>query len=415
MKKLLFINLQQFSQKKLMYFLLFFVFFNSCSAAPLPLTTVQQENETQVFSTSTLAEPTPTVYLPLILTTSDSKFFGVYLKQYWTENNVIPIMSELDNLTGKKHSSVGWFIDLEDDAFTIPVTDLSHNNLHLQLESLWQGGYTSFINLGSNATATQIIAGERDTEIGYVAKFYKSWIDLGDGRKAMIAPLQEMNGDWTVYGLESTSEDYKLAYVHIYNIFQQNGIGREDIWWVFAPNGWNDPAVPERAFENYYPGDDFVDVIGFSSYNYGWCPSTSSISGKWESYAEMLDPYITRMEAMAPSKPIIIAETATTAYYAYTDEEFLKDINLKNQWLIDSYNFLATKKSVAGVYYFSFSEFDGYACDFEIINVDEEVVDTDDGKVSIFYFNNFFTGYKDGISNSKFKYLPIEDLNNLIR
>lgn len=406
-------NLQKFSQKKLIYFLLFFVFFNSCSAAPLLQTTVPQETETQVIST--LEEPTPTVFLPLIVKSPDSKFFGVYLKQYWTENNVIPIMSELDNLTGKKHSSVGWFIDLEDDAFTKPVTDLSHNNLHRQLENLWQGGYTSFINLGSNATASDIINGLRDKEIGYVAEFYKAWIGLGDGRKAMIAPLQEMNGDWTVYGQKSTSDQYKQAYMYIYNKFLQNNINREDVWWVFAPNGWNDPALPERAFENYYPGDEFVDVIGFSSYNYGWCPSTSSISGKWESYAEMLDPYITRMEAMAPTKPIIIAETATTAYYAYTDGEFLKDINLKNKWLIDSYNFLASRKSVIGVYYFSFSEFDGYACDFEIVNVEEEVIDTEDGKVSNFYLNDFFTGYRDGVSNSNYKYLSVDEMNILFR
>lgn len=409
MKKLLLFNLQKFSQKKLIYFLLFFVFFNSCSAAPLPQTPLPQETETQVISTSTFEEPTPTVFLPLIVKSPDSKFFGVYLKQYWTENNVTPIMTELDNLTGKKHSSVGWFIDLEDDAFTKPVTDLAHNNLHRQLESLWQGGYTSFINLGSNATATEIINGLRDKEIGYVAEFYKAWIGLGEGRKAMIAPLQEMNGDWTVYGRESTSEDYKKAYIYIYDKFQQNGIAREDVWWVFAPNGWNDPAVPERAFENYYPGDKFVDLIGFSSYNYGYCLPETSV--KWETYAEMLEPYINRMETMAPLKPIIIAETATTSFINTSTPDF----NAKNLWLIDSYNFLASKQSVVGVFYFSFSEFDGYACDFEIINITEEVVETVDGKVSNFYFNDFFTGYRDGVSKSKYKYLSVKELNILFR
>ncbi len=403
MKNLLISSVQKFSQKKLIYFLLFFVFFNSCSAAPLSQSPVPQENETKVFSTSTLEEPTPTVFLPLIVKSPDSKFFGVYLKQYWTENNVIPILSELDNLTGKKHSSVGWFIDLEDDAFTKPVTDLSHNNLHRQLESLWQGGYTSFINLGSNATAADIINGLRDKEIGYVVEFYKSWIGLGDGRKAMIAPLQEMNGDWTVYGQQSTSDQYKQAYVYIYNKFLQNNINREDVWWVFAPNGWNDPNEPERQFENYYPGDEFVDVVGFSSYNYGYCLPETSV--KWETYAEMLEPFINRMETMAPTKPIIIAETATTAYYDYDQ----KDISLKNQWLIDSYNYLGTKQSVAGVYYFNFSEFDGYVCDFEILNIGwNEVTEN-------YFFDNFYTGYRDAINNSKYDYLPIQALKLLFR
>ncbi|MDO9085565.1 MAG: glycosyl hydrolase [Anaerolineaceae bacterium] len=407
MKNILFSSLQKFLQKKFIYFLLLFVFFNSCSAAPLPKTPVPQEAERKVFSTTTQLDPTPTVYLPLIVNTQTSKFFGIYLKQYWTEDNVTPIMSELDNQTGKKHSSVGWFIDIEDDAFTIPVETLPNNNLFLQLESLWQDGYVSFINLGSRSTIAEITNGTRDKEIGNVARFYKAWIDQGEGRKALIAPLQEMNGvfnsngdTWTTYAGDPVK--FIQAYKKIQEIFFQNGVNLSDVWWTFAPNGW---SVAGHEFEKYYPGDDIVDVIGFSSYNYGYCFQGST----WETYKEMLEPYINRMETMAPGKPIIIAETATTSMFANSTP----NDNAKDQWLIDTYNYLAEKQSVVGVYYFSFSEFDDKACDFEIINI-IPLEEEEPGIITGYNFDNFFTGYRAGISNSKYQYLSAQEVNSLL-
>ena len=339
-------------------------------------------------------QATQTVYLPIISRPQDSKFLGIYFKKYWSKEAVKDSLPVVDQNVGKKHTSVGWFINLEDVAFTLPVTYLPGNPFFEQLEALWQGGYVSFVNLGSNATAAAIVNGDRDSEIGYAAEFYKAWVSFGEGRKAMIAPLQEMNGDWTTYGKNSTSAEYKQAYLHILQIFAEKGVTRDQIWWVFAPNGWNAPTIPERAFENYYPGDNVVDIVGFSSYNYGWCPSTAAISGKWESYAEIFDPYINRMMVMAPGKPIIIAETATTAYYA----ENTTDTQHKNQWLIENYNYIADHPQVIGLYYFSFSTFDGYSCDFEINNGD-----------------TYFSGYQEGAANPAYLYFSATELNKLIK
>jgi hypothetical protein len=303
------------------------------------------------------------------------------------------IMKLADQAAGKVHTSVGWFIDLEDEAFTKPVTNLPKNNLYRQLEELWKVGYISFINLGTNATAEQINNGERDGYIGYAADFYKAWLDLGGNRQAMIAPLQEMNGTWTSYGGKSSSAAIKQAYRRIVNIFAQKGIGRSQVMWVFAPNGWNDPAIPSRAFENYYPGDDVVDLVSFSSYNYGFCPSTAGVSGKWESFPQIFEPYINRMKIMAPSKKVMIAEMASSAYYDYGKS----DDNRKNQWLIENYNYFASNPSVIGVYYFSFSNFDAFICDFEI------------NPNGVFY-----QGYRDGIANPTYQYLTVQDLRNII-
>jgi hypothetical protein len=342
------------------------------------------------------AEITPTAYLPLIQK-PPVKFIGIYFKQYWTNKNVTPYMSQADQGAGKKHTSVGWFIDLEDAAFTEPVTYLPGNNFYNQLEVLWKAGYISFINLGTNATAAEILNGNRNSEIGYAAEFYKAWVDQGGGRRAMIAPMQEMNGVWTSYGQYSTSDQFKQAYRYILDIFTQKGITRDQVWWVFAPNGYNDPDKPERAFENYYPGDDVVDIVGFSSYNYGYCPDTAPY-WRWESYPEIFEPYISRMQTMAPTKPIIIAETATTAYYYDAEGNPVIDYNQMNQWLIDNYNYFAHRAGVIGVFYFSFPVFNDHTCAIEI---------NPNGVM--------LSGYAAGVSNTVYQYLNADQLNSIIR
>jgi hypothetical protein len=353
--------MEKFSLRKLSHLLIFSVLFlTTCSAstaqpvaeatATPPVvditsaaTTVTAESTTDPTIQAT-AEITPTAYLPFI-NRAIGKFFGVYFNQYWTPQAVAEVMPVADQGAGKQHSAVGWFIDLEDTAFTVPIYNLPGNNLYSQLEALWDAGYISFINLGSNANAGQIINGERNAEIGYAAEFYKAWVDQGEGRRAMIAPLQEMNGEWTAYGRASTSEEYKQAYYHILNIFTSQGVTRDMVWWVFAPNGYHDPAQPQRAFEYYYPGDDVVDIVGFSSYNYGFCPAIPEAYRRWESFNEIFEPYIARMQAMAPSKPIIIAETASTAYYAHDGNGVpIADPNAKNQWLIENYDYFAKRK-----------------------------------------------------------------------
>ncbi|MDD5367984.1 MAG: glycosyl hydrolase [Anaerolineaceae bacterium] len=376
--------------------LLILVFTNACSIlTPSQAHNLQEDPGIQPSDIirSTIEKTPQPIFLPVIRK-EPAKFFGIYLKQYWNNQNVKTFMPPADKAAGKRHTSVGWFINLEDDAFTIPITNLPNNNLYRQLEELWKAGYISFVNIGSNATANQINNGERDQDISYLAEFYKAWADLGEGRQAMVAPLQEMNGTWTAYGKSSTSGEYKKAYRHIVDIFTQKGVNRNQVLWVFAPNGWNDPNAPERAFENYYPGDDVVDIVGFSSYNYGFCPATAGTSAKWDSFQQIFEPYITRMQLMAPSKLVIIAETATTAYYAYNQS----DETRKNQWLIENYQYFAKQAAVIGVYYFSFPEFDGFNCDFEINPK-----------------GSYYGGYRNGLADPIYQYLSSKDLNSLVR
>lgn len=386
---------------------------NSQIASPEPTKPISSSTESSQPISSPATEPTisqeaaPTAtYLPLIRN-GNAKFIGFIDDIYWTENSVPNHMQGIDALAGQQHTMVGWFIDVLDPAFYEPWKE--KNNLNRQLESLWQNGYISLVKLGSgSATARRIADGAYDYPIGRMAEFYKIWVDQGDGRKAMLAPLQEMNGDWVAYypkdaPFEQKQKDFKDAYRHIVQIFESKGVTRSDAWWVFAPNGLSTPDKPENGFEYYYPGDEWVDIVGFASYNYGYCPATYKPGeydyGKWENYDTIYEPYIRRIQAMAPSKPIIITETGTSAISTrYERNHGIYNYQKKAEWFVVNYGYLAKHPAVLGVFYFNLDEFDGKTCDLSLNNLPPD-----------------FQGYKQAIANNpQFRHLTTDELDNYI-
>ena len=172
------------------------------------------------------------VYLPLVSNNyvyhfkTNQKFIGIYMQQYWYEAT-IGEMQKADNLAGKKHSVSAWFIDINDPDFNYPLkTDMRTHNFYRQMEILWNTGYISFVNLNSTATAYDIASGKYDSQLNIMADVYKRWIDQGGGRKAILAPLPEMNGvrengiPWASYGGDPVN--FKLAYQRFLNIFSQH-------------------------------------------------------------------------------------------------------------------------------------------------------------------------------------------------
>ncbi|MEH2407018.1 MAG: hypothetical protein V7K18_20485 [Nostoc sp.] len=295
---------------------------------------------------------------------------GLYAPDYLGDQSKIDSeLRQVDQWVGKRHSIAGFFLDIEDSnpAYNIPVP----------LKQLRQNGYTAFINLKSTRSAAQIARGDVDSSLQKVAKAYADWANGGKDRIAFIAPLQEMNITGEAYSKDP--QNFKLAYQRIQKIFKEAGVSSQTIRWVFAPNGWSENN--EHRFENYYPGDKFVDVVAFSSYNWGYCSNSSW--KHWNSPKEAFEPYIKRMKVMARSKPIFIAQTASTSN---TQKGLQK--NAKDQWLRDSYTQLSAM-GVKAIIYFNINK----ECDWAI--------NSNTGKSA---------GYKDAVNNPAFGYLSPAEL-----
>jgi hypothetical protein len=248
-----------------------------------------------------------------------------------------PILSEVDQWllpTGKRVALAATFLEFEFDS---PAQGL------LEFEAAWARGYVPFVNLWIHRTSAEINSGVSDGAIREWARQFAIWTNGGQ-KRAFLAPLQEMNGPWVDYFGDPPG--FIAAYRRIRQIFLQElsarGLPNNTISWVFAPNGW---SAPGNEFEHYYPGRDVVDIVSFSSYNYGACAGDFDFV-HWETFDVMLKPYLDRMRAMAPSKPLFIAETAVV-------DAPVHGVGDKNLWLFETFTRLAAYPGLRGVVYFN--------------------------------------------------------------
>ncbi|QXM05316.1 glycoside hydrolase family 26 protein [Crassaminicella indica] len=114
----------------------------------------------------------------------------------------------------------------------------------------------------------------------------------------------EMNGDWCVYSSYYSSKDtnlYKEVWRYVYKIFEENGV--DNVLWVWNPNDVSFPNFKWNHYLNYYPGDQYVDIIGLTGYNTG----TYYQGEKWrefdEIYPQLYSEYISIFE-----QPFMITE-----------------------------------------------------------------------------------------------------------
>ncbi|MDD3169160.1 MAG: glycosyl hydrolase, partial [Eubacteriales bacterium] len=129
------------------------------------------------------------------------------------------------------------------------------------------------------------------------------------GEPILFRPGNEMNGDWCVYSSHHTSKDtdiYKAFYLYLYQLFEE--AGADNVIWVWNPNGRSFPDFKWNDELCYYPGDEYVDVIGMTSYNTG----TYYESETWMEFDQMYDSLYRKYIALY-EKPLMITEFSSSS------------------------------------------------------------------------------------------------------
>ncbi len=119
----------------------------------------------------------------------------------------------------------------------------------------------------------------------------------------------EMNGEWFRWngrwnGRARGAERFRAAYRHIIDVTRS--AGADNVVWVFHINHADAPRRRWNRFENYYPGDEYIDWLGVSLYSMLGPQEdepTDFIAGFDQAYA--------RLRRMSPHKPIILSEFGT--------------------------------------------------------------------------------------------------------
>ena len=90
------------------------------------------------------------------------------------------------------------------------------------------------------------------------------------GHPFLFRFCNEANSDWTSYGGVVNMADpdiFAENWRTVYRIFQEEGV--QNCIWIYNPNDRNAPPNRWNDSVTYYPGDEYVQMIGVTGYNNG--------------------------------------------------------------------------------------------------------------------------------------------------
>ena len=177
-----------------------------------------------------------------------------------------------------------------------------------------QGGTETMI------PAPEILAGKYDGYIESFARQAAHW-----GKPIIIRFAHEMNlgryhwgGTAAEYGAASP-ERFRAMWRHVVDLFRRSGAA--NVRWAFCPNcesvpGVGNPAAaPWNTVQAYYPGSDYVDLLGVDGYNWGdtQTPERNGWRSSWRGFADTFGRIRSELQALAPGKPLYVFETASAS------------------------------------------------------------------------------------------------------
>jgi beta-mannanase len=148
-----------------------------------------------------------------------------------------------------------------------------------------------------------IIGGAHD---GYIRR----WAEEARGHTGplLVRFAHEMNDrhyPWSEGVNGNRPGQYVAAWRHVVDIFR--AVGATNVKWIWSPNVSYTGTIP---LAQLYPGDAYVDWVAVDGYNGG----TALPWGGWLSFTQIFGTTLMELASLAPRKPIMIGETASTEH-----------------------------------------------------------------------------------------------------
>ena len=203
-------------------------------------------------------------------------------------------------------------------------------------------------------SSDSILNGDYDTYIRRFANEAKKF-----KRPFLIRFGRNMNLERFHWGTERNNfgpdspDIYKSIYRHVVYIFRRQGA--KNVKWVFCPGADSMPGSSAKQnagwnkIENYFPGDDYVDVFGLDGYNWG-TSMTTDVQGwdsRWKTFREIFEPAFKEISALAGEKPVVIFEAACSVQGGD-----------KNQWIREAFDVLKEWRVQGIVWYHAVTDCD---------------------------------------------------------
>jgi hypothetical protein len=219
-------------------------------------------------------------------------------------------VTAFENLTRKPLSLIAFSIPFQNChaacffyEFDTPAFDNVRNHGSIPFFS-WGSQSTPPNRIEPDFQLRDVIGGTYDSFIQRWATEAKTW-----GHPFFLRFDWEMNGNWTPWseGVNGNRRgEYVQAWRHVHDIF--TSVGATNATWVWCPNF--DPYHVWTPLPRLYPGDAYVDWTCLDGYNWGTNPVKP---GVWVTFDEVFhSTYRQVVNKIAPSKPMVIGETAST-------------------------------------------------------------------------------------------------------
>ncbi len=304
-------------------------------------------------------------------------------------------------------------------AITMPIVSFIFDpwGLHVEHmmnrfnEELWEDRIYH-ITLSPNMYSAQEVAeGKFDSEYKQFFQDIKK-----NNLRVVFRTMHEMNGGR--YPRSSSPYRFKKAWIHVWDISREEWLTTNNILFDMSVNAWDMPIKKWKpsqngvfvhcqpnvktklkcaTFEDYYPGDKYVDLMGITFYNRGkgnsnrrrGTPDQLINTPGWNS--------LDRLKKF--NKPIFVDEMWTTAVnytWAYDQKKsidvYQKNMDMKNKRLIQLKEFLLRESKIVWAVYFNVDYTNGLS-DWIIGEADRSVID--------FRSNKFYTGILDVYETGK--------------
>ena len=174
-------------------------------------------------------------------------------------------------------------------------------------------------------TLKSIVDGKHD---GYIKDWAVNIKKLGFGIGMRFG--HEMNGNWYPWSVTENGgspELYSQAWKHIHDIFAEQGAS--NVMWIWSVN--LNRSLTDVALKPIYPGDDYVDAVGFSGYG----------SRPDELFQDTVQSTVEELRKIT-AKPILITETGAS-----------EDTKVKAMWISSMFAYLKQNPDFIGVLWFN--------------------------------------------------------------
>ena len=187
-----------------------------------------------------------------------------------------------------------------------------------------------------------IYRGLRDEDIRTLAKGFKDF-----GHPVLFRINNEMNSDWTSYGGVINMIDPEIFienWKRMYHIFEEEGVN--NVIWIFNPNDRNHPPCDWNSALTYYPGNEYVQMIGVTGYNNGTYYAEEH-GETWREFEEIYDKFQEEYGEIYGEFPWIITEFSSSSIGGD-----------KAKWITSMFDCIDKYENIKIAVWFNFADYD---------------------------------------------------------